>query len=130
MVGAKSHDHRRVQTGRLNNDDEAGFIAFLVDASSKMLKAQGQPDQADKIIAFFNDSSKDGGVQQLASNLRMINTMNNRNSTNPNNRNPRLSGGRRHGTNLAKDHGIIVSAKFLLATGKQFQPSGPPRQRN
>jgi hypothetical protein len=112
---------------KLNNDDEAGFVAFLVEASSQMLKANGQPDQASKAISLFNDSSKNGGVQQLASNLKMLNGLNKRNAINPNNRAPVYQVEDAMALTL-KDDGIIVPTSYLLTASKDFRPSGPPRQ--
>jgi len=112
---------------RMNNDDEAGYVAFLVEASAQMLKAKGQPDQAGKAISLFNDSSKNGGVQQLASNLKMFYGLNKRNAINPNNRIPAYQFEDAMALTL-KDQGIIVPASYLLTAGKDFSPSGPPRQ--
>jgi len=66
-------------------------------------------------------------VCQLASHLKTINTLNNRNATNPNNRAPVYQVEDALALTL-KDAGLIVPAKFLLASGKDFQPVGPPRQ--
>lgn len=112
---------------RMNNDDEAGYVAFLVEASAKMLKANGQPDQADKAIALFHDPGKDGGVSKLASNLKMLHGLNNRNATNPNNRAPVYQVEDAMALTL-KDDGIIVPASYLLTAGNDFRPSGPPRE--
>jgi len=111
---------------RMNNDDEAGFVAFLVEASAKMLKTNGQPDQARKAISLFNDSSKNGGVPQLASNLKMINALNKRNAINPNSRAPVYQV--EDAMELTfKDDGIIIPAGYLRTISKEFRPSGPPR---
>jgi hypothetical protein len=112
---------------RMNNDDEATYVAILVEASAKMLKANGQPDQARKAILLFNDSSKNGGVPQLASNLKMINTLNKRNAINPNNRAPVYQFEDAMEITF-KDAGIIVPTGYLLTISKDFHPSGPPRQ--
>jgi len=113
---------------RMNIDDEAGFVAFLVEASAQMLKANGQPEQASKAISLFKDSSKTGGVNQLASNLKMLNGMNNRNAINPNNRAPVYQFEDAMALTL-KDAGIIVSTSYLLTASKNFHSSGPPRQQ-
>ena len=112
--------------GKMNIDDEATYVALLVDGTAKMLKAKGQPDQARKAIALFNDSSKNGGVPQLAYNLKTINALNNRNAINPNNRAPVYQV--EDALELTfKDAGIIVPASYLLTINKNFRPSGPPR---
>jgi len=113
--------------GRLNNDDEAGYVAFLVEASAQMLKSHGQTDQANKIIPFFKEPGKDGGVHQLASNLKMINSLNKRNAINPNNRAPVYLVEDAMADTL-KEIGITIPVTYLLASGKDFRPSGPPRQ--
>ena len=113
---------------RMNADDEATYVAILVEASAKMLKANGQPDQARKAISLFKDSSKNGGVPQLASNLKMINALNKRNAINPNNRVPVYQV--EDAMELTfKDEGIIVPTSYLLTISKDFRPSGPLRPR-
>ncbi len=112
---------------RMNNDDEAGFVAFLVAASAEMLKANGQQEKADKAVLFFKDSSRSGGVRQLASNLKVMQGLNNRNATNPNNRAPVYQVEDAMAVTLKAD-GIIVPVGYLLTASRDFQPSGPPRQ--
>ncbi|MCE0496906.1 MAG: hypothetical protein LV481_03020 [Methylacidiphilales bacterium] len=114
---------------RMNNDDEAGFVTFLIETSAQMLKTNGHPEQADKVVAFFKDPSPNGGVHQLASQLRSMNNINIRNSTNPNNRAYVYQVEDAMASTL-KDDGIIVPASYLLAASQNFQPSGPPRQHN
>ena len=114
--------------GKMNIDDEATYVALLVEGSAQMLKANGQPDQARKAIAFFKDSSKDGGVQQLAAHLMVVDALNKRNAINPNNRAPvyQLEDAMEQ---TLKDEGIIVPVSYLLTINKDFKPSGPPRPR-
>jgi len=93
-----------------------------------MFKTHGQPDEAHKIISFFKDSSKDGGVQQFASHLKTAEALNNRNAINPNNRAPVYQVEDAMELTL-KDNGILVPASTLLTIGKDFRPAGPPRSR-
>jgi hypothetical protein len=125
-VGAKAMSFD--DFARMNNDDEAGYVAFLVETSAQMLKANGQPDQAGKAISFFKNSSNNGGVRQLASNMKMLNALNKRNAINPNNRAPVYQIEDAMELTL-KDAGIIVPAKYLLASSQNFVPAGPPRSR-
>ena len=111
----------------MNNDDEATYVSLLVEASAKMLKANGQPDQARRAISLFKDSGKNGGVPQLASNLKMVNALNKRNAINPNNRAPAYQVEDAMELTL-KDAGIIVPTSYLFKISKDFRPSGPPRQ--
>jgi hypothetical protein len=110
--------------GRMNRDDEATYIALLVEGSAKMLRAQGQPDQARKTIAFFKDSSKDGGVQQFASHLQTVDALNKRNAINPNNRAPVYQIEDAMELTL-KDKGIIVPVSYLLTINQNFKQSMP-----
>jgi hypothetical protein len=112
--------------GRLNDDDEATYVTFMVEGAAKMFKAHGQPDQAEKTINLFKDSGKNGGVSQFAFNLRTINALNNRNAINPNNRVP-VYGVENAMEQTLKDAGIIVPVSYLLTIGKDFIPAGPPR---
>jgi hypothetical protein len=113
--------------GRMNNDDEATYVALLIEASAHMLRAHGQPDQASKTIAYFKVPGRQGGVQQFAAHLQAINSLNNRNAINPNNRAPVYQVEDAMESTL-KDEGIFVPAKYLLESIKDFRPTGPPRQ--
>ena len=48
----------------MNDDDDATYVTALVEGAAKMLKANGQEDQARKAIALFKNSTKSGGVNQ------------------------------------------------------------------
>ena len=113
--------------GRMNNDDEATYVTLLIEASAQMLKTQGQPDQASKLIAYFKVPGKFGGVQQLAAHIEAINGLNKRHAINPNNRAPVYQIEDAMESTL-KEQGFLVPAKYLLARGKDFRPEGPPRQ--
>ena len=116
-----------IDFAHLNNDDEAGFIAFLVDAAAQTLKAHGHLTKLIRSSPFFHDTSKNGGVQQLAAHLKTMSGLNNRNATNPNNRAPAYQIEDAMALTL-KDDGIIVPASYLLSVANDFRPSGPPRQ--
>jgi hypothetical protein len=112
--------------GKLNDDDEASYVTFLIEGAAKMLREHHQPDQADRAIALFKDTSKSGGVNQMASNIRELNTLNNRNATNPNNR-AAVYGIEDALARTLKDANIVVPVDYLMAIGKDFKPAGPPR---
>ena len=113
--------------GRMNDDDEATYVTGMVSGASDLLKAQGHPDQADKVIALFHDTSNDGGVHQFALNLKSLFNLNKRNATNPNNRaNPYIVEDAMEMT--LKDKGLVVTAAQLLAMNKDFRPAGLPRK--
>jgi hypothetical protein len=111
---------------KLNDDDEATYVTSLVEGASKMLKAQGQTNQAQKAVALFKNSTKQGGVNQFALNLKTLNGLNNRNAINPNNRAHVYDVEDAMELTL-KDYGIIVPTSYLLTINRNFQPSGPPR---
>ena len=111
---------------RMNDDDDATYVTAMVEGAAKMLRANGQPDQARKLVAFFKDSSKQGGVNQLAMNMKAMNGLNNRNAINPNNRAHVYEVEDAMELTL-KDNGIIVPASYLLAINQEFRPIGPPR---
>jgi hypothetical protein len=114
---------------RMNDDDEATYVTALVEGAAALLKSQGHADQAQKAIALFNDPGKKGGVNQLAINLKDLNTANNRHSDNPNNRVPELEVEDAMELTL-KDNGIIVPVSYLRSINKDFSPTGPPRGLN
>ena len=111
----------------MNNDDEAGFIAFEVQASADFLKAHGHPDQADKVIALFREPDPDGGVYRLADNLKQLYALNRKSDSQA-----RDAGASPYLVEDAialtlRGAGIIVPAKALLQAGDGFRPSGLPR---
>lgn len=108
----------------LNNSDRASYVASLVEGAAAMLKAKGQPDQAQKAVDLFHDASPRGGVNQLALNLRQINETNNRNATNPNNRKKPFDIEDAMAMTL-KQNGIIVTADYLRTLNRGFVPSFP-----
>lgn len=111
---------------KLNDDDASTYITALVEGSAKMLRANGHPDQARKAVALFKDPGKTGGVNQLALNLRMLNSQNNRNAINPNNRAHVFDVEDAMALTL-RDNGIIVPVSYLEPINKDFRPVGPPR---
>ncbi len=111
---------------KMNNDDEAGYLAVLIGAAAQTLKASGHPDQADKVLAMFHDSSSSGGLHQFAAHMKMLGSLNARNATNPNNRAHEYLVEDAMELTL-KDAGFLVSAKSLLKAGEDFQPVGPQR---
>ena len=113
---------------KMNTDDEATYITSLVVGSAKMLRAQGHPDQARKVIAFFKDPSKNGGLNQFALQLKELHEINDRNAINPNNRAYAYQVEDAMELTL-KDNGFIVPASYLLQVNKDFRPVGPLRGR-
>jgi hypothetical protein len=112
--------------GRMNDDDEATYVTLLVEGSAQMFKAQGQPDQARKVIAFFKTPGKDGGTYQFADELKQAFAANQRNATNPNNRVPERQVEDAMAATL-KAQGFPVSAGYLLSVSQGFRPLGLPR---
>jgi len=114
---------------RMNDDDDATYVTAMVEGVAKILRANGEPDQARKVIALFKDSSKQGGVNQLAMNMKAMNALNNRNAINPNNR-AHVYEVEDAMERTLKDNGITVPASALLAINRDFRPVGPPRVHN
>jgi hypothetical protein len=112
---------------RMNDDDDATYVTAMVEGAAKMLREKGEPDDARKVIAFFKDSSKEGGVNELAMNMKALNALNDRHAINPNNRAHVYEVEDAMELTL-KDKGIIVPASYLLAINQNFEPAGPPRK--
>ena len=111
---------------RMNDDDDATYVTNLVEGAAKMLRANGQPDQALKVVALFKDSSKQGGVNQLAMHIKDMYALNNLHAINPNNR-AHIYEVEDAMARTLKDNGIIVPVSYLLTINENFQTSGPPR---
>lgn len=106
----------------MNVDNQSTYVSLLVEGAAAFLKSHSQPDLAQKTISLFRDPSENGGVHQLASELKQLNAMNNLNATNPNNK--------AHVYEIEdalevvlKDKGIIVPLPYLLTINKDFTPS-------
>jgi len=113
---------------RMNDDDDATYVTNLVEGAAKMLRANGQPDQARQVIALFKDSGKQGGVNQLAMNSKEMYLLNTRNATNPNSR-AHIFEVEDAMARTLKQNGFIVPVSYLLTLNLDFHPSGPPRQQ-
>ncbi len=114
--------------GRMNNDDEATLVALFVESSKNYLKAHGQPEKGDKLIAFFKTPGSDGGTYKFADQLKQTDATNKKNAINPNNRVKELEIEDAMSVTL-KDAGFDVPAKFLFSVTQSFRPSGIPRPR-
>jgi hypothetical protein len=110
----------------MNLDDQATYVTSLVEASAKKLRADGHPDQAQKTIGLFKDSTKKGGVNQLAVNMKSMQLTNNRNATNPNNRAPAYDVEAAMEATL-RDNGINVPVSYLEGVNRDFHPVFPMR---
>ena len=107
---------------KMKMDDQATYVTSLVEGAASMLKTHSQPDQAQKALTLFKDSGKTGGLNQFVLNLKMMEGMNNRNATNPNNRAHVYEVEDAMELTL-KHNGIIVPASYLLTINQNFIPS-------
>jgi hypothetical protein len=112
--------------GRMNLDDQATYVTNMVEGSAKYLRANGHPDQAQKAIDLFKNSTPQGGVNQLAINLKNFQSENTRNQQNPNNRVPPYDVEAAMAETL-RDNGINVPASYLKTITRGFQPFFPLR---
>jgi hypothetical protein len=115
-----------LQFARMAIDDQATYISALVEGSAKLLRSQGHPDQAAKAIALFKDPTSHGGLSQLASNMRTLQSENDRNATNPNNRVQPYDVEAALGETL-RQNGVDVPLSFLEGINHDFRPLLPPR---
>ena len=111
---------------RMNLDDQATYVTSMVEGSAKMLRAQGHPDQAQQLVDLFKNSTRQGGVNQLAINLKTMAQANNVHATNPNNRIPDFEVEDAMALTL-RDNNITVPATFLKTITRDFHPMFPPR---
>lgn len=111
---------------RMNVDDESSYVAMLVAGSAKLLREHGEPNQAQRAIDLFKDSTKKGGVNQLAANLKSLEAQNEENASNARNR-ARLFEVEDALQETLKDNGIDLSINDLMGINKNFAPAGPPR---
>ena len=113
---------------KMNDDDEATYVAELIEGTVQYLRAHGQPDQATKTLALFKSTGPNSGVHQLADEVKRLNALNSKNATNPNNRVPVYDVEDAMATTL-KDNDIVVSVQDLRAINKNFKPAGPSRHQ-
>jgi hypothetical protein len=114
---------------RMNLDDQATYITALVEGAAHQLRAAGHPDQAQKAIDLFKDPSKQGGLNQLAMNLKNLQIQNIHNGDNPNNRIPDADVEAAMELTL-RDNGITLPAGSLKNVNHDFHPMFPPRSHN
>jgi hypothetical protein len=110
--------------GRMNVDDQATYVTSLVEGSVKYLRANGHPDQAQKAVSLFKDSSKNGGVNQTAMTLKWMQSENTRHQQNPNNRVPDYDVEAAMQATL-RHNGIDVPLKYLETVNRGFTPFYP-----
>lgn len=115
--------------GKMTQDDQSTYLAALVGGTADQLRAQGKGDQADKAVAFFKDSSKEGGVNQFVLELKYLYGQNKRAITNS-----RTQGGRLYEvedalSRVLSDKGIVVTVDSLQQIGRSFTPTGRKLQQ-
>jgi hypothetical protein len=115
-----------LEFARMNLDDQATYVAALVEGSAKMLRADGHPDQAQKVIDLFKNSTKQGGVNQLAMKLKELHAENDHNAINPNNRAHVYDVEDAMAATL-HENGIEVPVKYLETINRNFAPAYPFR---
>jgi hypothetical protein len=115
-----------LQFARMNVSDQADYVTDLVVGAAHLLRANGHPDLAEKAVDLFKDASAHGGLHQLARTATRMQSENDRNATNPNNRAPELDVEDAMAETL-HDNGIDVTAKYLRTINKGFNPQLPPR---
>jgi hypothetical protein len=109
---------------RMNLDDQADYVTSMIEGAVHLLRAQGHPEQAERVVALFKDKSPNGGVHQLAQNLKDLQEANTRNGDNPNNHLPVYDV--ESAMELTLRHaGVEVPAKYLESLNRHFQPFYP-----
>jgi hypothetical protein len=111
---------------RMALDDQSTYVSDLVIGSAKMLRATGHPDQAQKAIALFKDSTSHGGVSQLASNLKHLQQRNTITQSVTNGRQTHYDVEAAMQLTL-RNNGIDVPLKFMETINRNFSPSLPMR---
>jgi hypothetical protein len=108
-------------------DDQATYVSELVEASAKMLRQTGHPDQAAKAIALFKDSSRQGGLGQLVTNMKALQAKNTINANVPNSHEAFFDVEAAMQLTL-RNNGISVPLKFLESVNRGFAPQLPLKQ--
>ena len=109
---------------KMKMDDQATYVANMVEGAAKILKQEGHPDQAQKALDIFNDSGKTGGLSQFVASLKSTDAENRKNAINPNNKKPVLQVEDAM-ERMLKDNGILIPAKTLLTINEHFMPAAP-----
>jgi len=109
---------------KMKLDDQASYVANMVEGAAKILKEQGHPDQAQKALDLFNDASKTGGLAQFVATLKEDASQNTKNAINPNNRKAvlQVEDAMEH---TLKENGVLIPAKTLMAINEHFTPAAP-----
>ncbi len=122
LLGAPARAMTMDQFARMKFDDEASYVAVLVEGSAKYLRQQGKNADADRLIQLFMQKGKGSGTDQFAMNVKDAYAQNMHNQINPNNRvTPLLIEDAMSKT--LKNNGMDVPSKYLLTLYKNFKPS-------
>ena len=109
---------------RMNVSDQADYVTSLIEGSAQLLRSEGHPEQAQRVIALFKDKSPNGGVTQLAQNLKDLAEQNIRNGDNPNRNLPVYDVESAMQLTLHRA-GIEVPEKYLEGITRHFTPFFP-----
>jgi sorbitol-specific phosphotransferase system component IIA len=109
---------------RMNLDDQATYVTALIEGAAQMLREQGHPDQAQRVIDLFKDKSPNGGVHQMAYNLKHLEEENVHNGDNPNSR-AQVYDVEAAMEQTLQDAGIRVPLPYLETINRHFTPFYP-----
>ena len=114
------------QFDKMSETDQAKYMSLLLNGTASQFKAQGKQTDLANLMTAFKHSSGPGlasGYVEFKNNLDAARASNAANAKNPNKKS--LDVEYAFGLTL-KQNRIPVSAKELLAAGRNFKPSGPP----
>ena len=114
---------------RMALDDQANYVTNLVTGSAKILRQTGHPDQAQKAIALFKDPSNHGGIHQLATNIKEMQSKNTLNTTLAAPRGPTYDVEAAMQLTL-RNNGIEMPLKSLETINSRFAPQLPLRSHS
>lgn len=110
------------QYDQMDYRDQGHYVTLLVKGVYENLIAQGETEQANKLLTFFQDGSDKGGPAQFSKNLEMAKALNQQNAANPSNQKPVYEVEHAMALTL-KNQGIVVPVPTLLAINKDFHPA-------
>jgi hypothetical protein len=113
------------QYDKMDKHDRAHYVNLLIKGAYDHLSANGQSEQAERLLYLFENSSTKFGWPQFEKNLQMARALTAKHAADPNNKKVPYEVEQALALTL-KDNGIVVPVSFLLTINKDFKPSYPP----
>jgi hypothetical protein len=110
------------QFDKMSVRDRGLYVTSLVIGAQHALEQHGDQAKAQKLAAFFEDGSTNGGMTQFNNNLAQVRGFNQQLAADPNNKQTPYEVEHAFFATL-KENGLQVPLNLLLSINKNFKPT-------